>query len=283
MSLLNYSEMRYGGKSGIAKEARKLIEEEAKLEENKILASVLEDYDIDKDMLYRKSQQWRTSLEEDTTDLVLKVMKENLAKLYVRSLPINEEYKSSHTHALAESFKIEFNRIVSDEALLEACEKNSFLKEFKKVCESQADNIVDILLSEAFEREPSSREMIIKENSFVIDLQMASDVIKDKVRWVVNEEKSFREMENNIKTVITESSHMIGIPPLLHRNIFDSMMMESYQEQYYDNSLDKETVDFTDMLNEAIMNYSLLETINTLNIKKFTKDEIANKCMEYKM
>lgn len=205
-----------------------------------------------------------------------------MSGILLEALPLDEDFK--------ESYKTGFDKIIAHKlsekgdilAVIKHMENSGeFLSEVAKECKEKA--------KEADDKKRKGKEVEDKElkvDNF--DTNKASEIIKEKVIKVIEEENEVSEKQKEISAELEDAKNLKENASLYRQDkltsysLFKGMMMNNYKAaihkakdlnestNYVSLTENEIAVDMDMILAETIINYTLLEMLNTLKYEKYT-------------
>ena len=226
-------------------------------------------------------------IKNDTEELTESILLNSLSNVFLESLVLDKEFVDSNRTALQNVFKVELANLAETATDLLNYMKNSdsyYLNEMaKKVEEKAAKDANDI--SKGVKDKDLAKEDKVDHR----DTPEAVEMIKSKVLKTIKKENELSKQEKDIQDEFTKAKELnedvkifYKTPNVRSFSLFKSIMMNSYKSSVKnvlnentvsENAhMDKDgnvTVDNDKILAESIIKYTMLETLNTLQLKKF--------------
>lgn len=224
----------------------------------------------------------REELANQYRNLLEKSVVYTLSGILSEALPLDEDFK--------ESYKAGFDKLIANklsekgnimDVIKHMENSGQFLSEVAKECKEKA--------KEADDKKRKGKEVEDKELKVEnFDTDKAAEIIKEKVIKVIEEENEVSEKQKEISTelenakTLKENATIYCADKIKSYSLFKGMMMNNYKSAIHKaKDLNESTiyvslteneiaVDMDMILAETIINYTLLEMLNTLKYEKFT-------------
>lgn len=220
--------------------------------------------------------------------LQLHMLKETLGTILYESLPLDESYKSEYTNTIKNIIVNEcmdiygsYNKMKKSvksnsiwlESLFDGIDRIVESAEEAKLKDGNVANIEDL---DSYDDCKVLKGQLDKE----IDIDEVNKIIKDKIVNVVKDEQDNaakrQEMADSIASElapVAESSYTMSED---HSTLFKSIAIKM-SKQALNESTDNELVLDNELITaETILEYTLLETLNTLKVYKFTIAQVMD-------
>lgn len=233
----------------------------------------------------------RDEINSQYKNLLEKSIVYTMSGILLEALPLDKDFKDTH--------KAGFDKLVAQKlaekgnvsAIVKHMENSGqFLSEVAKECKDKA--------KEADDKKRKGKEVEDKELKVEnFDTDKASEIIKEKVLQVIEEENEVSEKQKEISTelenakTLKENANLYCSDKLKSYSLFKGMMVNNYKSaihkakelnestNYVSLTENEMSVDMDMILAETIINYTLLEMLNTLNYETFNRrdvDKMAN-------
>lgn len=213
-----------------------------------------------------------------------------LSEVFFNALPLDEDYKINNKSGLTKVFKAELAKLAeSSTDLLKkmSMSESSYLRELSEKVKSEASK-------DAININNKDDSAVDKDTKCVDhrDSSEAAEAIKDKVIKVIKKENEISEKEKAIQDEIDKAQQVNESATIIKKGtaprqygLFKSLMINSYKEALHeaklqessmliDNNGESVSINKDNLLAEAVIKYTILETFNTLKLKKYTPADI---------
>lgn len=224
------------------------------------------------------------------------LLKETLGEILYRSLPLDEEYKSNYKDAIGDFIVKECmdlygnysnmrNTLITESTWLDSLFTGiDYVVEAAVEGKLEDDNVLKVDDLKSYDK----CKVLMGELDKDISIDEVNKIIKDKVINVVKDEQENsakrQKIADEIATEVSGSQvseNYISANILNEKHTLFKSISIKVSRSFLKESTDKELkMDYELITSEAILEYAMLETLNTLKIHKFRKCDVIDMASE---
>lgn len=236
----------------------KLLKESANIEnEIKLNTLAMEVSDFNINNKNKKRKQFLAN-EEFKNNKITELINESLIYIVYKSLNLDEDFKKHNLNYIKETVKTFMKKLEENNCF--CCPQYSCIDDIRRkitmIVNENKDNISTM-----------DEKILIKQikEACNFEFETSINIIKDKVLDTVNREKQYSEYLEKCKNEDISNKDIRNNSNTLFRNIFEGNISAIVKQEGDNSKLTKQNI-MDIALSEAILDYTLLETVNTLRI-----------------